>query len=148
MFALENPHCSVMFDKNSPKINVWAAVSRKGIYRPIFVPGNNDQDIYLLYLADCTYYNYGTHLLKDHPSVELSSGDQLIHKIREVEEVGLLIDVPRNKNGPVDAFRGNCRPDIDLRRVFVKRDTPVWVLFCPLTVVLIKKIKYYYYTIL
>ena len=58
-----------MFDNNSPKINVWTAVSRKAIYRPIFVPGNNDQEIYLLYLADCTYYNYGTHLLEDHPSV-------------------------------------------------------------------------------
>ena len=51
-WAKENPHWSVTFDKNSPKINVWAAISTKGIYGPIFIPGNIDQETYLLYLAD------------------------------------------------------------------------------------------------
>ena len=52
MWARENPHWSVTYDKNSPKINLWAAVLTKGIYGLIFVPGNIDQEVYLLYLAD------------------------------------------------------------------------------------------------
>ena len=86
-------------------------------------------------------YATGTHLLEDDSSVELSTPDELINKIGQVEEVDLLINVPRNKDGAVDAFCRNGSPHVDLRAVFVKRDAPVWVLARPHTVVLIKKIK-------
>ena len=52
MWARENPHWSVTYDKNSSKINLGVAVLTKGIYGLIFVPGNIDQEVYLLYLAD------------------------------------------------------------------------------------------------
>ena len=52
VWAHENPHFTVEFDKNSPKVNVWAAVSRKDIYGPIFIDDNITEELYLQYLAD------------------------------------------------------------------------------------------------
>lgn len=47
IWAEENPHGTVEHERDSPKVNVFCAISKKTVYGPFFFEGNVNRDVYL-----------------------------------------------------------------------------------------------------
>ena len=46
----DNPHATIEHEKDSPKVNVFCAISKNQVHGPFFFEGNVTDDVYLLML--------------------------------------------------------------------------------------------------
>ena len=48
----ENPHATIEHERDSPKLNVFCAISKKHVHSPFFFEGNVTGDVYLQMLQN------------------------------------------------------------------------------------------------